>query len=98
MNPPLPSQVSHSTHHHIQTDPASYEVEADLDTSNDAKNNYICQWLGYGHEENTWDTPLNLTTRRMPCRNFALSENVPQVRNAYTCNAYYYPPNGPGRR
>jgi len=73
-NDPLPSQSVIKPPPPIQTDPASYEVEAILDTVKRRKKQlYLVKWLGYGHEENTWEPLSNLTDAKDALAEFRAS-------------------------
>src|SRR5258708_4125320 len=58
---PLPSQSIIHPPPPIHSELDSYEVEAILDvTKRRQKTIYVVKWMGYGHEENTWEPLSNL--------------------------------------
>ena len=77
-NDPLPSQSVIQPPPPVQTDPASYEVEAILDTKRIRKQQrYLVKWLGYGHEENTWEPLSNLKDAKDTLAEFRASRKLP---------------------
>jgi len=59
--------------------PDSYEVEAILDSRKRRKKiQYLVKWLGYGHEENTWEPIQNLKDAKEALALFRENRRAPQ--------------------